>query len=440
MSPSRNPHNLPVSQRGAALLASLCFATVLAIALGSYITVCYRSLQMSTRHLSGSHSVELAEAGLEEALWALNKNDWSNGWTIIGTTATKTLGGFSYDNGVTGAVSLTVTNFDGSLPGSTRNVTASGTTTLTDGTSTTRTLTSSSARAPLFLNAVAATTGRVKFRVAGTVDSYNSALPDLDATTVGYSAIVASGSTSTTSATVQLTNTQIKGYVATLSTGPSYSTSAKVVGPTTPVSTKIDLSRLSTSPYQPLFEEIAPSGTATILPSGTATVGTAGASAPQLYTTSDLTLSGSQILTIDGPVTLNITGNLSISSTAKIVITATGSLEIHLAGDLILNGNGIQNLTKLPRNLLIIAKADNYYDTLGMATNMPFHGVIYTPNNSLTISNSQTIYGAIVAKAVTFSASPIIHYDLSLRDTTITCFKGIDAPFAISNWRETTTP
>ena len=50
--------------------------------------------------------------------------------------------------------------------------------------------------------------------------------------TPGFSAIVSSGSTSTSSATVQLTNAQIKGYVATLSTGPSYSTSGKLVGPT----------------------------------------------------------------------------------------------------------------------------------------------------------------------------------------------------------------
>lgn len=428
--------HLPTSQRGAALLASLCFATVLAIALGSYITVCHRSLQMSTRNLSSSHNIELAETGMEEALWALNKNDWSNDWTIAGTTATKTITGFSYDNGIAGSVTLTVTNYNGSLAGVNRTVTASGTTTLPDGTTSTRTLTSNSAQAPLFLNAVAATTGRVKFKVAGTVDSYNSTT-DIDATTVGYSAIVSSGSTSTTSATVQLVNAQIKGYVATLSTGPSYSTSAKIVGPTTPATTKIDTSRLSTSPYQPIFEEIAPSGTATVLPTGTATIGTAGATSPKLYTTSDLTLSGTQVLTVAGPVTLNVTGDLSISSSAKIVIAATGSLEIHLAGDLILNGNGIQNLTKLPKNLLIIAKADNYYDTLGMATNTPFYGVVYTPNNSFTVTNSQTIYGALVCKAVTFSASPVIHYDTTLRDTV---FRGIDTPYAISNWRETTTP
>ena len=88
-------------------------------------------------------------------------------------------------------------------------MTATGTTTLSDGTTTSRTLTSTSTQAPLFLNAVAGTTGTVKFLVAGVVDSYDSRT-DIAAGTVGYSAIVASGSTSTTSAIVQLTNAKSK--------------------------------------------------------------------------------------------------------------------------------------------------------------------------------------------------------------------------------------
>src|SRR5262245_8349824 len=54
---------LNTSNRGAALLAALCFATILAISLGSYMTVCYRELALSTRTVNGSHSVQLAEMG-----------------------------------------------------------------------------------------------------------------------------------------------------------------------------------------------------------------------------------------------------------------------------------------------------------------------------------------------------------------------------------------
>ncbi len=418
------------SRRGAALLAALCFATVLAISLGSYMTVCYRTLSLSSRTMQSTRSVELAETGMEDALWALNRDDWS-GWSLSGGTATKTSSGFSFDGGVTGSITVKVVGYDGSA--ATRTVTATGTTTQADGTTQTRTLTSTSERASLLTNAVAATTSRVRFRSAGTVDSYDSTLGEYSTQTPGFSAVISSGSTSTSSASVQLTNAQIKGYVATLSTGPSYSTGARLLGPSTPVTTKIDTSRISTSPYQATFDEVVPTGAGDILPSGTATIGTSGATATSLYYGGDLSLTGSQTLTVDGPVAIVLTGDLYLANTAKIRITTNGSLRIHVAGDITIGGNGIQNDTKLPKNLVILSTT-NPYDTYSMATNTAFYGVIYTPVSSFTISNSQAIYGAIVAKAVTFNASPVIHYDVSLRSEVI---PGLDTPFAVANWRET---
>ena len=90
---------------GAALLAALCFSTILAISLASYLTLCYRTLELSSRSMQNTQAVELAETGMEEAIWALNKNDWSL-WTIAGTTATRTITGFTFDNHVTGSVEL----------------------------------------------------------------------------------------------------------------------------------------------------------------------------------------------------------------------------------------------------------------------------------------------------------------------------------------------
>lgn len=418
------------ARRGSAMLSAMCFTIVLAVALGGYITVCYRTLEMSSRSLQGTRGIELAEIGMEEALWALNKNDWST-WTIVGTTATKTMCGFTYDNGVTGSIALTVTNFSGAS--GTRTVTVTGTTTLANGEEISRTVTSTSSRAPLFVNAVAATTGRVRFRSGGAVDSYDSRLGDYPAQTPGHSAIISSSSTSTSSETVQLTNAQVKGYVATLSTGPSYSSSARLTGPTTPATTKIDTSRISTSPYQPLFSETIPSAS-TILPTGTATIGNASDKTPAVYYASELTLNGNQILTVLGPVTIVVGGDLQIANTARIRVASTGSLTLHVDGDISIGGNGIENMTKRPRKLAILSTS-NPYDSFSMATNTPFYGVIYTPVSSFTISNSQAIHGAIVAKQVTFSASPAIRYDVSLRDEV---FAGLDTPFAIAGWRETT--
>lgn len=418
-------------QRGAVLLAALCFATVLAIGVGGYITLCYRTLELSNRALHGGRSIELAEMGMEDALWALNKNDWS-AWTITGSVARKTLSGFSYGNGTTGKVSIEIKSFDGSA--GTRTVLVTGETTLADGTVLKRSLTSSSERAPLFLNAVGTTTGRVKFKSGGTVDSYDSTLGTYESQTPGFSAILSSGSKSTSSATVQLTNVQVKGYVATLSTGPSYSSSAKLVGPSTPGTTKIDTSRITTSPYQPVFDEVVPSGTGSSLPSGTTTIGTPGATTPEIYRTTDLHLSSSQVLTINGPVILVVSNDLLIENTAKIAVTASGSLRLHVGGDVSIGGNGISNASLLPKNLILIATRDSE-ESFEMATAEPFYGAIYSPYNAFTVTYNTAIYGAIVARSVTFSGWPSVHYDIALRNVT---FSGIDIPYAVSDWRETT--
>lgn len=449
MRPNHSTHRPPSSQRGVALLAAMCFSLVLAIALGSYITVCYRTLQMSTRNMNAAHSVELAETGMEDALWALNNNNWSD-WTVVGHTATKTLAGFIYDNGATGTIVAAIANYDGSTVSSPRTITVTGITTLSDGTTISRTLTSSSRKAPLFVNALAATTGRIRFKgtgtVSATVDSYDSST-DPTAAATGYDASVISMATTTNQATVQMLNAQIRGFVATTTVAPipSYSTSAKLIGSATPVplayqaptNASVDLRRFSTTAYQPLFDENPSTGAATALPSGSVTIGTAGATTPARYSSGSISLTGSQVLTVNGPVILTITGNLTVSSSAKILITSTGSLEVHLSGDLTLGGAGVENLTQKPKNFILIAKADNFYDSLAFSATTPLYGVIYTPNNSITFSNSVTIFGSIVAKSITFNNLATIHYD---KDLVNTVFSGINTPYAVSNWREVATP
>jgi hypothetical protein len=427
------------------MLAALCFALVLAIALSSYITMCYRSLQMSTRNANNGHAVELAETGMEEALWALHNDDWT-GWAISGKTATKTLAGFTFDNRTTGTATLTIANYDGTT--GTRTLTVTGTTTLADGTTQSRTLTSTSSPAPLFVNAIAAvgnTTstykGLVTFGNAGTIDSYDAA-SDPTAATPGYQAVVASTSNVTTSSTVQLTNVKIKGYVSTLSTGPAYSTSATLYGASSPASPKIDSSRVTTSPYQPLFDVITPSAP-NPLGSGSRTIGTAGATTPTYYYYSgNYYLGSGNVLTVDGPVVIVISGYLWTDGThatgGKIRVTANGSLTVFVRGDMRIDGNGIVNDTKLPKNVAIFGQTGNT-NALEFWTTVPFYGVIYTPQASLSFANNNVFYGSVVAQSVAFTStsSPTFHYDTSLRDAS---FAGLDTPFAVANWREASNP
>jgi Tfp pilus assembly protein PilX len=421
-------------QRGSVLLAALCFAIVLGLAVGSYVSLCHRTLQLSTRALQSSRNFAVAEAGMEEALWALNKDDWT-GWTFNGQTATKVLSGFDHGGGAAGSATVTIrTAADGS-----RSVKVTGATTQQDGKVSSRTVGATAQRAPLFVNAVAATTGTIRFTSASNstvVDSYRSSDP-ASLLTPGFSAVLSAGSTSTSSATVQLTNAQVKGYVATMATGPSYSIGARLLGPATPTLTRIDSTRVSTSPYQPVFDISLPTGPRSPLPTNPK-LGTPGATTPSIYSTAEFDLRNGATLTIDGPVKLVVSGAFQIgrngSATPGLKISPTGSLEVFVGGDIFIGADGIQNVSGIPARLAIFSTST--LATSEMNTPTPFHGVLYLPNGDITVSSNNPIFGAIVARNVLFTGpAPVVHYDTDLRSAV---FAGIETPYAISDWRETT--
>jgi hypothetical protein len=278
---------------------------VFAISLSSYIALCYASLNLSTRTVAISHSNELGETGIEYALYALNTNDWSS-YTISGTTATATMTMTSsglaltstnptplnYGNGVTGQVLVTVANYSSINNNTSPGPSITATTTMTlpaySKAGTTRTVSTTSsygssaspatAATPLFVNAVAAISGAVAFKSAGTVDSYNSnPLPGVyqnySAAVAGFSAIILSQDTTTSSASVKLKNAVVQGYAVGYNhSSPSstnwfsYSASGKIVGPNTPAGTSIDSSRLETTaiPYQPFLMEKMPTNYTTL--------------------------------------------------------------------------------------------------------------------------------------------------------------------------------
>lgn len=412
-------------ERGSALLAALCFASVLALVLGSYLAVCDTAMQLSNRTLEGERGVQLAEAGFEQSLWALNNNSWS-GWTVSSGTATKTLTGFSYEDGSSGMIKLTITNYNGSQG----TLTAQGVVTLGSGAVVQRTLTATFAPATLFPNA-AASFSQTNFNNGGKVDSYDSTKGNYSSPG-GYSSIVSGD-------TVKLTNAHVYGYVATGGDAPTVGFRGMVTGPGTPAGVNVDPNRLSTNPLQPVFSVPAPTGAGSSLPEyPSGAIGLPTDTSPRLYYADDVVLDGNT-LTVNGPVTLVLSGGLYIWGSGGITITGSGSLTIVIpsSGDIYLMGNGINNTTKSPKNLAILETAgyggSPWYRTVNTGT--PFYGVIYTPSNNLSFSGNASIYGAVVANQLTFSGSPSIHYDTSLRTAV---FGAVTTPFGVSQVTEVT--
>lgn len=67
-------------------MVALVLGLALAVVVGSYLSLSLNAVQSADRAYHYNTAFNLAEAGLEEALWALNNNDWSKrGWAESGT-------------------------------------------------------------------------------------------------------------------------------------------------------------------------------------------------------------------------------------------------------------------------------------------------------------------------------------------------------------------
>lgn len=332
---------------------------------------------------------------------------------------------------------------------------AEGVATLPDGTSTVKTqLRAVVAPAPLFPNAAAAAS-TLLFSSGGTVDSYDSSLGSYGSQTPGASAVLAGGNTASTAVT--LTSTNVKGYLAApaASTSPyaprfSVGASARLTNAAGAVSlphataANVDLNRISRSPYIPKFDILTPNTTgvnATALP-GSGTLGSNTDTAWRTYILSgNLNITDSRTYTIDGPVRIVVSGyyyqNLS-GGPAQIIVSnnSRARLEMYIGGDIAIYGNGIDNQTRDPSRLAIYATTSSTAPDLNTGTD--FYGVIYFTNTSsrFTVLGNRTFYGALSANNLTFSGSPIIHYDTKLRYTS---FSGTDNPYIFSEVRELTS-
>ena len=119
--PVARPQRRFSGERGSMLLTAMLFAAGIAIVLGSYLTLSRTSLKVAHRTFFAKDASNLAEAGLEEALYSFNlmatgtaaATAWS-GWTFSGANAMRTLTPFNRDQNAIGVTKIYVKGYDGS--------------------------------------------------------------------------------------------------------------------------------------------------------------------------------------------------------------------------------------------------------------------------------------------------------------------------------------
>lgn len=456
--------------RASVTLMSLCLTTALGIALSSYLALCSRSGESSTRLLHQEKAQELAQVGLEEAMWALNEGNWTGSgpdgataWTVSGADQTVVLTFSLPGQGATGRVALTVSNFASTGP-AWPVITAAATVTLQGGQVFTKTLRADTGPAPLFGNAIASSESYVSFTAGGTVDSWNSD-PDSNPATpaVPYSctagnpgnyAAVVAGRTNGSYGVI-LTQAAVHGYAATFGQPISHSTSGaplgRVLGPATPASVSVDSGRVGKSAFIPVasvFNVTLPSTSGPnfggLINNVLELVAALLAAPPgtDVYKTSgNLNILGLPLLapslTIDRPIKLIVNGDLNIAGAGKITITPTGSLELFVTGDVTIGGNGMANQTLEPKKLAVFCTSGAVADALEYTTAAGFCGVIFCENKPIDIRQNATFHGALLSRQyVRFSTNataPVFHYDTALRQVR---FSGVTTPYLIQRVTE----
>lgn len=420
------------SRKGGVLLISIMFSTISLIVVGSFIKLANHEMRLSNIQFYSNESINLAEAGLEEALHALNFRSWSSaGWDRSDNRARLSVRDLAIGRAAKGEFHVLVENLDGHPL-----VTAEGRVQSASGLSSTKQIQITLRERSYFANGITAR-DRIIFSGGNAhVDSYNFRLDGpYDGGRKRDNGSVASSSVGTDA--ISVGNGHIWGYVFTGGADPNVR-QGSIRGADTPADLLIDPDRIATD-FTAEFPAAKPPPSAdeenqierisggTVLgdpntPEGEFTVIEVGS----------IKVGGSDAITIAGPVILVIHGNADITGTGGLNVTQNGNLRIYAYSDFSVSGGGMGNETRDPSKFVIFGMNDHHQE-FNLGGNASWEAAVYAPNASLDLNgggSSGHMSGAVVGKDVKLNGGSKFHYDESLSD-----FKDAFG-YAMDDWAE----
>lgn len=480
------------SQRGAVLVVSLVFSVIIAISLTSYLKLASASMSLAHRSFLANEAINIAEAGLEQALWSFNQandgkaNAWSStpsagntGW-LQGITANdrkNTFSGFSLSQGATGRVDVYVQNFNSTgTTGAGNNpvAVAKATITPTQGPPISKYLVASFQRRSFFGTGLVARNGLIFKGNNATVDSWNSTHNDdgsLRATPVPYyynssnpndpknnrrpyGTIAAVN----VDATISVQNANIYGYVSVGSsseTSISIGSQGSIGNFSTPSGTK-DPNHIATNFTSNLPDVVLPTYTVvntynaqqgritgkTTLPKGG---DQPSADGKYYYLASVIDQGGNRnnnlliepnrkvVILLSAPegtnaVTMSGGGGIVLSQGATLAIYTAGNIDITGVSDA---GGGIRNENAKPESFEIWGTSKTAGEQkIRIEGNGSLRGIVGAPFAATTINGNGEVSGSFIANTIELTGNANFHYDESLATF------GGNNPFKVAKWRE----
>lgn len=462
-----SPHSL---RRGSLLIVAMLLAAAIGISLVSYLKLGLNSLTLADRSFYQTSAVNLAEMGLEEAMYCYNRLDnvadprtaWTGtaiAWTIAAdNSVSTTLPSLTLGPGVTGVVQVFCTHYN---PSGTPVIVAKATVTPQKGPTLEKWLEITLRKRSLFANGMVARNTLLWNGGNATADSWNSD-PDNDPATPAVTYATGPARAGSTIGTPNAANGSLDFGGGTIfgrvmNGGGTISKASGAVLSSTTGGTGWDASLVNTDfsatfpavavPAPPALNKNAATSASPIvfpstLPRGT-DVAWNGVYYYDFANNYGLSESGpaSSKLTINGPVVFLAVNHVATSpnlidlgGNASIGLTTGGTLKIYTTGNIEAAGNGITNANASPASLQIYGtNATPGVQTIRFVGNGSSSAAIYAPNATFELRGNGNLQGAVVANAINLNGNAAFHYDEALGNTSA------GNPFGIVKWRELQT-
>ncbi len=395
---------------GSALLTAMIFSFVVVTLMGSYLYLSTSEYRVSSRSYLLGASFNLAEGGLDRALYALYQDDnsgWRSGTDADGRTYwARRFGSYDLGGNIEGYINVVILNPGGTAPeifsegeavghiaGSLKKQLYAGL---------------SSGFYP-FLNGFNSKRGVVLKGNNVVFDSYDSRNGNYGLGNTNSEITVAT--ISVESDAIDIGNADIYGYVATGGADPDVGPQGSITSYADPG--EVDMSRVTTDYYAEFPNVSAPtlSSPMTSMPSSGVITGGE-------YLLSSWSSNSSSPLFITGDTVIVLSGDMTLSGNGSIVISANASLTIYADDDIDLGGNGVLNSSQNPAQLMIFGTDPGEGDDdIKISGNGYLSAAVYAPNAYVTLNGGGTsgrVFGAVAAYDAKLTGNSHFSYDEAL--------------------------
>jgi hypothetical protein len=482
---NNSSHSVFASKKGSVLITAVIFSTISIITIASFLKLANHELRLSNNQFYYNQSLNLAEAGLDEAMHLLAFENY-DGWQLFGGDARFSVRDLAIGRGATGEFDVLITDWEGASP----VVIAEGRVTPGSGLTTTKQLRATLRPRGYLANGI---TAQCKITFSGGVNfvqSYKSSTGHVGTAQYVKRDRAAVATTLFEDRSLDLGNGRIWGFAFTGGGPVRVGPHGTVQGEDSPPLPLIDPKRVARD-FKAIFPQPQPEPPPVSAPpvdlaaleawieanepgkelgalrtvdhylgpanresnthrtnygtiNGTTIIGRPHVKDRLVVYANNINMTGGT-LHIVGPVTLVVTGNISMGGGAKLQVgydvhnKEGANLLIYAFGNVSFGGGGgMDNRTRFPNNLAIFGMAPkvnlcNHSQSFSLGGNASWEAVVYAPNADITLNgggSSGFMAGAVVGMSVDINGGSNFHYD----EDTEAFLRGFG--FAMESWEE----